>query len=146
MTRVIEIKSSHSEFVSDVIKKRWNVSKERALRFVDEYLSGINNSKCFVAECNHIPVGMGTFHINNDVDIDLHPWCIGLWVNPQYRGNGIGHRLTLKRFAWARKLGYKKIYLDTVSAEGYHEKFGWKNTGLIGWYDNTPTIIMEHNL
>jgi GNAT superfamily N-acetyltransferase len=101
---------------------------------------------CFVAEYDGIPVGMGAFQIDNDVNIDLHPWCLGLWVRPEYRGNNIGRKLSLKRFAWARKLGYKKIYLDTVNAEGYHKKFGWKNTGLVGYYQGTPTIIMEYDL
>ena len=89
---------------------------------------------------------MGTFHISNDVGVDLHPWCIGLWVEPEKRGNGIGYQITQKRFDWARTLGYKKIYLDTVNADGYHLKFGWRYTGIVGDYHGEPTIVMEHDL
>lgn len=144
--RIVEIQPKHSEFVSETIVQRWDVTKKRALTFVDEYLTKENNSNCFVAERLGVPIGMGTFHINNDIGVDLHPWCIGLWVVPKFRGNGLGNKLTLKRFAWARNLGYDKIYLDTISAEGYHVKFGWRHTGIMGMYGNEPTIVMEHNL
>jgi GNAT superfamily N-acetyltransferase len=144
--KILEIQKKHSDFVSVVIQDRWDVSEERALQFVDEYLFKKNNSNCFIAEYNDIPIGMGTFHINNDIGIDLHPWCIGLWVNPKHRGHSIGYKLSLKRFSLARELGYNKIYLDTINAEKYHEKYGWKNTGLIGWYQNEPTTVMEYDL
>ena len=143
---IAEIQPYHTEFVGEVIKNRWNVSKERAKRFVNEYLTKRNDSNCYVAEYNHIPVGMGTFHVNNDIGIDLHPWFIGLWVHPMNRGNGIGYEISLARFDWARMLGYKTVYLDTISAEGYHEKFGWENTGLIGFYGDTPTVVMKYDL
>ncbi len=140
---IAEIQPYHTEFVGEVIKNRWNVSKERAKRFVNEYLTKRNDSNCYVAEYNHIPVGMGTFHVNNDIGIDLHPWFIGLWVHPMNRGNGIGYEISLARFDWARMLGYKTVYLDTISAEGYHEKFGWEN---IGFYGDTPTVVMKYDL
>ncbi len=124
--RIFEIKEKHSEFVSQVIQDRWNISEKKALQLVDGYLSNTNNSACFVAEHNGLPIGMGTFHVNNDVKIDLHPWCIGLWVKPKHRGHGIGYKISLKRFSLARKLGYEKIYLDTVNAEEYHKNLDGK--------------------
>lgn len=146
LLRIVEIQPHHSDFVSDVIKRRWDVTEKKALDFVEQYLTKQNTSNCFVAEYDKMPVGMGTFHVNNDIGIDLHPWCIGLWVRPDYRGNGIGYKLTLRRFSWARQLGYKKIYLDTVNAQKYHSRFGWKTTGLMGMYDGTPTEVMEYDL
>lgn len=143
---IVNIKPEHFEFVSNTIKRRWEITQNEAESFTNLYLKRKNNNTCYVAEYKGVPIGMGTFHINNDIGIDLHPWCIGLWVNPQYRGNGIGYNLSLRRFSLARQLGYKKIYLDTVNAEGYHKKFGWKNTGIIGMYKNLPTIVMEYNL
>jgi len=144
--KILEIKPDHFNFVSDTIERRWKVSKEQSDRYVNRYLKKQNTENCFVAICKDSPIGMGTFHINNDVGIDLHPWCIGLWVDPKFRGRGIGYQLTLRRFSWARTLGYEKIYLDTVNAENYHKKFGWKLTGLIGLNGDFPTTIMEYDL
>ena len=144
--RIVEIKPKYADYVSDIISRRWEIYKGEYAHIVPGYLSKKKESKCFVAVADGIPIGMGAFHISNDVGVDLHPWCAGLWVEPEYRGNGIGHKLTLKRFAWARKLGYKIIYLDTIDAEEYHLKFGWKYTGIIGTFHGEPTTIMEHKL
>ena len=144
--RIVEIKPKYADYVSNIISIRWEIYKGEYAHIVPCYLSKKKESKCFVAVENGKPIGMGAFHINNDVEVDLHPWCAGLWVEPEKRGNGIGHRFTLKRFAWARKLGYKVIYLDTVDAEEYHLKFGWRYTGIIGLFHGEPTTIMEHDL
>lgn len=140
------MKPEHADYVNSIIHKRWEIYEGEYSHIVPGYLSKKNESKCFVAIKNKKPIGMGAFHVSNDVGVDLHPWCAGLWVEPKYRGNGIGHKLTLKRFAWARKLGYKVIYLDTVDAEEYHLKFGWRYTGITGLFHDEPTIIMEHDL
>ncbi len=146
MIRIVEIKDLYTSFVAKTIIRRWDVTEKQAWNYIYDYILKKNNSNCFVSVDGKVPVGMGTFHVNNDIGVDLHPWCIGLWVKPNYRGNGIGIRITLKRFDWARKLGYKKIYLDTINAEKYHLKFGWKNTNIIGYYKNEPTMVMEHYL
>ena len=39
-----------------------------------------------------------------------------LWVEPRFRGIGIGRRLVLDAIAWARREGMTAIYLDTVAA------------------------------
>jgi GNAT superfamily N-acetyltransferase len=143
---VVEIQSHNSDFVFDTIKRRWEVSEEESLSFVERYLTKRNNANCFVSIYDDVPMGMEAFNINNDIGVDLHPWCVGLWVHPKYRGRGVGNKLTLHIFNWAKKLGYEKIYLDTVGAELYHLKFGWKKTGIIGMYRNEPTVVMEHDL
>ena len=144
--KIVEIESEYADYVRNIIRIRWELVENEYSHIVDNYFSRVDSSKCFVAVEGKTPIGMGTFHISNDVGVDLHPWCIGLWVEPEKRGHGIGYKLTLKRFDWARKLGYKKIYLDTVEAEPYHLKFGWKRTGIIGTYHGEPTIVMEHDL
>lgn len=144
--KVVEINCNCINYVSNVIHRRWNVSINTALKFTDNYVRNVNDSNCYVAFANNIPIGMGVFQLDNDVDIDISPWCIGLWVEPEYRGNGLGYKITQRRFRWARKLGYKNIYLDTEKAEKYHEKFGWKKTGDICYRKNIPTVIMIHKL
>ena len=143
---IFEIQPKHFDFISNTIKLRWNVIEKESKNFTDSYLNKRNNNNCFVAEWNGDCVGMGTFHTNNDIGVDLHPWCIGLWVHPDYRGHGIGYKLTLRRFSWARQLGYKKIYLDTVNAMKYHSRFGWKKIDQIVSTNYGKTTIMEYNL
>ena len=143
---VVEIQPHHSNFVSNIIEDRWEVTKEESLSFVRRYLTKRNSANCFVAVYDDMPIGMEAFNVSNDIGVDLHPWCIGLWVNPKYRGYGIGNKLTLRIFNWAKKMGYEKIYLDTVSAEPYHLKFGWRRSGIIGMHRGVPTVVMEHDL
>lgn len=56
-----------------------------------------------------------------------------------------------KRFEYAKNLGYKEIYLDTLSAKDYHLKFGWEVIDTLT-YDikdndyNKPLYIMKYNL
>jgi GNAT superfamily N-acetyltransferase len=38
-----------------------------------------------------------------------------LWVDPGFRGLGIGRRLVLEAIAWARREGMTAIYLDTIA-------------------------------
>lgn len=46
-------------------------------------------------------------------------------VLPQYRRRGIGATLTVELESIARKLGYKKIYCGTSTANSLLERSGW---------------------
>lgn len=144
--KVLEINSNFVGYVWNLIHKRWDVSLDTALTFTNNYLIRKNNAACFVACDGNKPVGMGVFQLDNDLDIDYSPWLMGLYVETEYRGRGLGYRITKKRFRWAKRLGYDLIYLDTEKAEKYHEKFGWKRTGDICYRHGIPTTIMVHKL
>lgn len=145
---IVEISSKYVDYVSNIIKSRWKVDDTECLSYVNSYLLKKNGDNCFVATEDELPIGVGVFNVDNDVGVDVHPWCGLLWVEPEYRGSGVGYQLTLKRFEWARKLGYKKIYLcfDESNIESYHIKHGWKRTGTTGIWHGIPEIIMEHEL
>jgi len=144
--KIVEIEPKYADYVKNIIRIRWENEKDEYVHEVDDYLNPKKLSKCFVAVENDKSIGMYAFHISNDIGVDLHPWCIGLWVEPDKRGKGIGYKLSLRIFSWARMLGYKKIYLDTINAENYHLKFGWKNTGIMGNSHGEKTIVMEYDL
>ncbi len=55
----------------------------------------------------------------------LTPWMGGGMVLPQYRRRGIGATLTVELESIARKLGYKKIYCGTSTANSLLERSGW---------------------
>ena len=39
-----------------------------------------------------------------------------LWVDTAFRGYGLGRRLVHEAIAWAKRMGFKTMYLDTVPA------------------------------
>ena len=146
MIRVVKMRRVDAPFVATMIERRWDYTREQSWSVVRDYLSKDSDTVCFVAKDGPIHIGLGAFHVNNDIGVDLHPWCVGLWVDKDYRGRGIGWRITRRRFVYARFLGYTKIYLDTVSAEKYHKKFGWKKLDIEAYNQGSRTVIMEHDL
>lgn len=58
--------------------------------------------------------------------VELSPWLAGLYVDPGFRGWGIGAQLTRHATAAAAKLGVTRLYLYTRSARGLYEKLGWQ--------------------
>ena len=47
-------------------------------------------------------------------------------VVPSLRGQGLGQRLTQDRLKWAADHGIKRVYLLTMDARGYWERFGFE--------------------
>ncbi len=55
----------------------------------------------------------------------LGPWLAGLYVDPDYRKNGVGQALIEAVKDKARAMGYPKLYLRTEFAGGYYRRLGW---------------------
>ena len=55
---------------------------------------------------------------------DLMPWLACLYVNEEFRGQGIGRLLLDHALRSAAKLGFRNVYLST-DLEGYYEGSGW---------------------
>jgi N-acetylglutamate synthase-like GNAT family acetyltransferase len=55
---------------------------------------------------------------------DITPWFACLFVESEYRGNGLGAQMLDHAVEEARKAGFSKLYLST-SLEMYYEKYGW---------------------
>ncbi|WP_163581295.1 GNAT family N-acetyltransferase [Gracilibacillus saliphilus] len=76
---------------------------------------------------------IGTYAlIRNDLNSrqDLCPWLACLYVDEQHRGNRFGYKLLEHALEEAAKKGYKNLYLST-DLEGYYEKYGWINSGIV---------------
>jgi GNAT superfamily N-acetyltransferase len=70
---------------------------------------------------------IGTFAIlRNDINSrqDLTPWLACLYVDPKWRGRGIGGQFLQFALKEAGRKGYKKLYLAT-DHDGYYEKYEW---------------------
>ena len=65
--------------------------------------------------------------ITNDFvsQMDLMPWLCALYVEPEYRGNGLGAKLIRRCIEDAAGMGFESLYLCTDHI-GYYEKYGFE--------------------
>ncbi len=55
---------------------------------------------------------------------DLIPWFACLFVDPEYRKNGIAGRLLDHGLSQAKRMGYTQLYLST-DLNGFYERSAW---------------------
>lgn len=81
----------------------------------------------FVALMNNKPVGMYQISMSDDLDSrpDIYPWLINVYVDEEYRGQGICRKLMNTVKDNAQKIGLNELYLYTKHI-GLYEKFGWE--------------------
>ena len=99
---------------------RWGVEDDYATTEINRWLNNEDDSICYIGFIDNKPMATGVFDTVSDVDEAKDAWNTLLWVEPEFRGNGYGKRMTDKRFEYAKSKGYKKVYLDTEEAEQYH--------------------------
>jgi len=141
MPKITKLTKTQVPYVVRTLTTRWECGQDIVEAEVTQYLRQ-QDSLCFILLNGKTPIGMCAFSKKNDVGVDKSPWLLGLWVEPEYRGNGYGQLLNKAVARQAQKLGYHKLYLDTDSALKYHERFGWKHIGT-GSYLGEKTEIME---
>ena len=80
----------------------------------------------FVAS-NHELLGSATI-IEHDMDTrkELTPWLAGVYVVPEFRGQGIGSTLVLHVMEQARENMIERLYLFTPDREAFYARLGWK--------------------
>jgi GNAT superfamily N-acetyltransferase len=123
---IIEANEEHREYVTFIIKKRWNVTDEEAQHEFNRWLKNDQDSICYVGIKNSQLMATGAFDtVRDEGGLDISPYNTLLWVEPEYRGNGYGIQLSEIRYKWALDHNYKIIYLDTIDAYDYHIKMGW---------------------
>jgi len=129
-------------YVISIILKRWGISLEEANSEFDRWLIHDKDSICFIALDGDKPIGTGVFDTVRDEDgMDISPYNTLLWIEPEYRGNGYGRIMSKLRFDWALSKGYQIIYLDTLDAAKYHDKYGWKIVKHLIYEDEEFTIM-----
>jgi GNAT superfamily N-acetyltransferase len=84
-----------------------------------------------------------------DCDMDTHqelnPWLAGLYVDPDFRAQGIGSKLVNHSIGKVRDMEYSQLFLHTSSASGLYTGLGWQ---IIGeeLYEGEDVSIMVFNL
>jgi predicted N-acetyltransferase YhbS len=61
-----------------------------------------------------------------DTRSDLKPWLAALYVDKNYRSQGIGAELMISVINTAKELGYNTIYLRTEHTSEYYKKRRWE--------------------
>lgn len=66
--------------------------------------------------------------VENDMDThpELSPWLAGLFVQTNYRGEGVGTSLIRHAMRCAADMGYENLYLYTSTARSLYERLGWR--------------------
>ncbi|HEX9058660.1 MAG TPA: GNAT family N-acetyltransferase [Clostridia bacterium] len=139
--QIEELSERHIPYVTKILMDRWEISEEKAHAEINRWILKSDNSICFVGVIKGVPIGFGLFDTQSDADPLLGPWNRQLYVEPQYRGSKYGFELTQKRFAWAKKKGYRTVYLSTEAAKDYHLRFGWQIVREDVKKDKTITIM-----
>lgn len=84
----------------------------------------------FVAERDEEWIGMAVGSRTSD-EADAHLY--GMWVDPAWRGTGVGARLVGEVLAWARSWGSRAVIVGVTEtndgAAGFYEHLGFADTG-----------------
>ncbi|MDC1162262.1 GNAT family N-acetyltransferase [Tenacibaculum sp.] len=124
--------ASYSEYSNVLTTENWN-KLDGILNDKNNLKKTILNSTVFVCENKKDIVGAVYFFSNgNPTELYDSEWCYfrSLGVNPQYRGLGIGNKLTCMCIDYAREINEKTIALHTSefmdTARKMYEKRGFK--------------------
>lgn len=70
-----------------------------------------------------------------------------LYVKPEGRGAGLGRSLAIEIVAWAKKLGYKRVLLDTLpsmtKAKALYRALGFRESSAYRFNPVPGTVYME---
>ncbi len=79
-------------------------------------------------------------------EMETHPqyehWLGAVFVEPPYRGQGIGSQIVQYTVSEARRLGVGQLYLYTRSHEAFYTHLGWKPIERPR-YQGRPAVIMK---
>lgn len=60
-----------------------------------------------------------------EISSELTPWISSVYVQPDYRGEGVGTALAGEIEKISGELGYRRIHLFNPISQGVFEKLGW---------------------
>ncbi|MCC5910010.1 MAG: GNAT family N-acetyltransferase [Clostridiaceae bacterium] len=121
----------HMDLVTHWLWREWGNEKNyRSYKsIIENSLSEDNLPQTFVALIDDKPVGtVGLWRCDLMSRQDLYPWLASLYVEPDYRGQGIGTKLQNFLVEHSKELGYEEIFLYTELMD-YYEKTGWEYIG-----------------
>lgn len=81
----------------------------------------------YVAVENNAPIGMASL-VEHDMltRMELSPWLASVYVDPEFRNQGVGSRLVRAIMQEARALCLTNFYLFTPDRMNFYRRLGWR--------------------
>jgi len=76
---------------------------------------------------------------------DLTPWLAALYVDEEFRSQGLGQQLQAFVLEQSRRSGFREVYLY-AEFTGYYERFGWQYIGDALDYPDKPVHLFRQFL
>ncbi len=99
----------------------------------------------FVLLVNDQPAGTASL-VAQDMEErpDLTPWLAGVFVAPEFRGQGYVARLIKAVEDAARAEAVKTLWLYTSTAETIYARAGWRRTDMV-IHNGIPSVLMRRD-
>ena len=97
----------------------------------------LNNEKC---------IGVASLVVNDLKARNYTPWLAGLYVNEEYRNNGVGKVLIEEIQDITKRVGFNRLYLRTEYATEYYKKLSWNYVEKVVDEYNLETNVFFKNL
>jgi len=114
----------------------WGKSEGKSKEWVEHYMQHSFNKNslpftiiAFNEQNEEVAMCQVTMH-DLEVRPDIYPYVANLFVQNEYRGNGLVNMLLKKALSVAQKIGVYEIYIYTEHV-GLYEKYGWEFVGEI---------------
>lgn len=110
------------------------------------YLSRDRLPIALIALVDGRPAGTACINLDDmSVRPELGPWLANLYVDPDFRGRGVGGALVRAAEDAARRAGHARLYLYTPDQERLYAGLGWSVTARCR-YDGEEVVVMVRNL
>jgi GNAT superfamily N-acetyltransferase len=123
--------SRHFELFARWLYAEWSLPRGETL---ENRRSALRNQM----RVDRLPIALVAYWEGNPAGIvslrqsDLHtrayvgPWLSALYVDPPFRGRGIGRDLVAATVALAAWLGHREVWLFTTDRRSFYEQLGWE--------------------
>jgi predicted N-acetyltransferase YhbS len=133
---------------------RWRVeafsvlegSVEQEQRSLETFAADQTRQVALIARRGTVPVGTCLL-VPSEIEPNhqVSPWLAGLFVAPEHRRLGAGVVLVRAIEEQGRRRGFARIFLYTISAEGFYRRLGWELVERTGW-KGLDTALMSRAL
>ena len=150
----IELLANHPDKIPEIARWHWeawghhnpNGSYERTFARLSRRLHRDQLPLAYLALIEDRMVGTASL-VEHDMDNreDLSPWLAGVFVDPDYRHQGIASSLVERVCEKARLLSFSELFLYTNNAHELYTALGWTDLGQER-YRGRMVMIMKYEL
>lgn len=133
------------ELAKKFARVRFEPTVEQMRENIREYYATLDNWTLLIAELNNQVIGSLSIHGGKTED-DRHSGLLSLYIEPEWRGHGLGKTLMGRTIEWAKETGIlRRIELDVVStntpAVHLYEEHGFKTIRRRPLFDSTSNTV-----